>query len=74
MAEQPRAPSYEEKFARLEAILKRLDDSQTPIDELAADVKLGTNLIVELHAKLHEVECEVTDAFRALESAAPRPE
>jgi exodeoxyribonuclease VII small subunit len=74
MAEQPPAPSYEEKFARLEAILKRLDDSQTPIDELAADVKIGTALIVELHAKLHEVESEVADAFRALEAAAPRPE
>ena len=61
--------TYEEQFARLEAIVKKLDDSQTPIDELAADVKEGTALILSLNAKLHEVETEVADAFRSLEAA-----
>jgi exodeoxyribonuclease VII small subunit len=71
---QNEARTYEQKFARLEELLKRLDDSQTPIDELAADVKEGTSLILELHAKLHEVETEVADAFQALEAAAPKAE
>ncbi len=43
-----------------------------PFDELAADVKEGTALILELHAKLREVETEVADAFQALEAAAPK--
>jgi exodeoxyribonuclease VII small subunit len=64
---------YEAKFARLEAILERLDDSQTPIDALAADVKQGTQLILELKAKLREVETDVAEAFQALEAEAPKP-
>jgi exodeoxyribonuclease VII small subunit len=66
--------SYEQKFAKLEGILKRLDDSQTPIDELASDVKEGAALILALNAKLREVETEVADAFRSLEAAAAKPE
>ena len=66
--------SYEQKFAKLEGILKRLDDSKTPIDELAADVKEGAALILALNAKLREVETEVADAFRSLDEAAkPEP-
>jgi exodeoxyribonuclease VII small subunit len=71
MTEKNEVVSYEAKFTRLESILKRLDNSQTPIDELARDVKEGTTLILELNAKLREVETEVADAFRALDEAAP---
>ncbi len=59
--------SYEEKVEQLERILDRLDDSRTPIDELAKDVKLGATLIKELDRKLREVETQVTDAFKELE-------
>lgn len=62
-------PSYEEKAQQLEAILRRLDDSETPIDELARDVQDGARLIRELDRKLREVESEVLDAFRELEAA-----
>jgi exodeoxyribonuclease VII small subunit len=65
--------TYEQKSARLESILKRLDNAQTPIDELAADVKVGVSLIIELTAKLHEVETGVADAFAALEAASAKP-
>ena len=61
-------PTYEEKVAELEAILKRLDDASTPIDRLAQDVKQGARLIKELDQKLREVETQVRDAFRELES------
>jgi len=64
--------SYEQQFAQLENILKRLDDSKTPIDELAKDVKQGTQLILALNAKLTEVETEVADAFRVLEEASTK--
>jgi exodeoxyribonuclease VII small subunit len=74
MSDQTDSKTYEQKFSRLESILKRLDDSQTPIDELAADVKEGTALILELNAKLREVETEVADAFKTLEAASKQPE
>ncbi len=59
--------SYEEKVEQLERILERLDDSRTPIDELAEDVKLGATLIRELDRKLREVETQVVDAFKELD-------
>ncbi len=59
--------TYEEKDEKLERILERLDDSRTPIDELAEDVKLGATLLKELDRKLREVETQVVDAFKELE-------
>ncbi len=59
--------TYEEKVEQLERILERLDDSRTPIDELAKDVKLGATLLKELDRKLREVESQVVDAFKELE-------
>jgi exodeoxyribonuclease VII small subunit len=73
MAEQD-ADSYEAKAARLEQILTRLDDSETPIDELAEDVKLGAQLIRELDEKLREVESQVLDAFKELDAVTAEPE
>lgn len=63
-----KAPSYEEKVAELEDILRRLDDAETPIDTLAKDVKKGAGLIKELDHKLREVEAQVRDAFAELEA------
>lgn len=68
------AETYEEKARRLEEILQRLDDSETPIDALAEDVKLGARLIRELDQKLREVESEVLDAFRELEAPPRAPD
>ena len=62
--------NYEQKAERLEEILTRLDDSETPIDELAEDVKLGAQLIKQLDEKLREVESQVVDAFAELEASA----
>ncbi len=67
MSEEAKPLTYEQKVAELEAILKRLDDGSTPIDQLAEDVKKGARLIKELDAKLREVEAEVRDAFEELE-------
>ncbi len=64
--QNPDGFSYEDKVGLLDTILQRLDNSETPIDELAKDVKLGTRLIKELKAKLAEVETDVRDAFKGL--------
>ena len=60
--------TYEQKVEKLDEILTRLDNSETPIDKLAEDVKLGARLIKELEKKLKQVGVEVKDAFRELES------
>jgi exodeoxyribonuclease VII small subunit len=72
MSDTTTTPTYESQFAELEAIVKRLDNATTPIDELAQNVKRGAALIVALNAKLNSVETEVLDAFKALEAAAPK--
>jgi exodeoxyribonuclease VII small subunit len=59
--------SYEEKLEELEDILDRLDNAETPLDDLAKDVKRGAVLIKELDAKLKSVETEVQDAFSELD-------
>ena len=63
-----REQTYVGKVEQLEQILERLDDSKTPIDELAEDVKRGAALIRELHRKLREVEAQVVDAFEELDA------
>jgi len=55
------------KVKKLDEILKRLDNSETPIDKLAEDIKLGVKFIKELSKKLKQVETEVKDAFKDLE-------
>jgi exodeoxyribonuclease VII small subunit len=62
--------TYEQKVTQLDEILARLDNSETPIDCLAEDVKLGARLIKELNTKLKKVETEVRDAFKELEDDA----
>ena len=59
--------TYEDKVRKLDEILTRLDNSETPIDKLSEDVKLGASLIKELSKKLKQVEMEVRDAFKELE-------
>ena len=59
--------TYEQKVEKLDELLTRLDNSETPIDKLAEDVKLGAGLIKELDRKLKQVETEVRDAFQELD-------
>jgi exodeoxyribonuclease VII small subunit len=59
--------TYEQKVEKLDEILTRLDNSETPIDKLAIDVKLGARLIKDLDKVLKKVETEVKDAFKELE-------
>ena len=55
---------------KLDEILNRLDNSETPIDKLAEDMKLGAKRIKELDKKLKQVETEVRDAFKELEGGS----
>jgi len=59
--------TYEQKVEKLDEILTGLDNSETPIDKLAEDVKQGARLIKELGKKLKQVKTEVRDAFKELD-------
>ena len=66
--------TYEQKAERLDAILTRLDNSDTPIDELATDVKEGVRLIKAMNETLRKVELQVKDAFKELDEAGAEGE
>lgn len=59
--------SYEEKEARLDEILIRLDNSETPMDELAGEAREAAALIMSMHATLKATRQEITTVFEELE-------
>ena len=61
--------TYEQKVEELDRILKNLDDSEIPIDELGEKARTGAKLIVDLQHQLKSVETEVQDAFKILEES-----
>ena len=61
--------TYEQKVEDLDSILRKLDDSKIPIDELGEKAQIGAQLIVELQHKLKSVETEVQDAFKILDES-----
>jgi len=59
--------TYEEKDARLEEILQRLDNSETPVDQLASEAKEAASLITSMNATLKAAKQELTTVFEELE-------
>jgi exodeoxyribonuclease VII small subunit len=58
---------YEVKEARLEEILVRLDNSETPMDELASEAREAAALILSMHETLRATRQEITSVFEELE-------
>jgi|GEM_PF-610782 len=65
----PPGGTYEQKVKELDDILRKLDESEIPIDELGEKVKIGAQLIIELQRQLKSVETEVQDAFKILDDS-----
>lgn len=70
--------SYEQKEQRLDEILGRLDRSETPMDELAAEAKEAAQLIMSMQATLKSTKTEIAQVFAEMEKqrdglAAPNP-
>ena len=61
--------TYEQKVEELDNILRKLDDSEIPIDDLGQKARTGAHLIVELQKQLKSVETEVQDAFKVLDAS-----
>ena len=66
-SEQLAQMTYEEKEARLDQILSRLDNSQTPMDELAQEAKEAAQLLMSMHETLKAARQEITDVFTEME-------
>lgn len=59
--------TYEDKEKRLDEILIRLDNSETPMDELASEAREAAALIMSMHATLKATRQEITTVFEELE-------
>lgn len=59
--------TYEQKEARLAAILERLDNSETPMDELAAEAKEAGQLIISMQLTLKSARQEIASVFEEME-------
>ena len=59
--------TYEQKEARLDEILGRLDRSETPMDQLAAEAKEAAQLITSMQATLRAAKQEVAQVFADME-------
>jgi exodeoxyribonuclease VII small subunit len=59
--------TYEQKEARLDEILSRLDNSETPMDELASEAKEAAGLITSMHATLRSARHEIIAVFEQME-------
>jgi len=59
--------TYEQKDARLEDILARLDNSETPVDQLASEAKEAAALISSMNSTLRAAKQELAKVFEELE-------
>jgi exodeoxyribonuclease VII small subunit len=66
-SEQLAQMTYEEKEARLDEILSRLDNSATPMDELGREAREAAQLLMSMHQTLKAAKQEITDVFAEME-------
>jgi exodeoxyribonuclease VII small subunit len=66
--EELKAMTYEQKEKRLDEILGRLDRSETPMDQLAAEAKEAAQLIKSMQATLLAAKQEVANVFADMEN------
>ena len=55
--------SYDKAMQELEEIVARMEDSDNSLDNMVADVKRASVLIVQCRKKLHDVEVDINKAF-----------
>ncbi len=77
---RPESPSFEQATARLEAIVARMDDPQTGLEEMISLVEEGTTLIRSSRELLARAELRIHTLENpaapppARRSPAPQPE
>lgn len=60
--------TYEDKEKRLDEILDRLDKSETPMDQLAAEAREAAELLMSMQATLRATKAELTKVFAEMDA------
>lgn len=60
--------TYKEAMAEMEEIVAKLEDNQLNVDELSANVKRVSELIVFCKSKLHDTEEEVEKILKTIDN------
>ena len=60
--------TYKEAMAEMEEIVAKLEDNQLDVDELSANVKRVSELIVFCKSKLHDTEEEVEKILKTIDN------
>lgn len=55
--------SYDKAMQELEEIVARMENSENSLDNMVADVKRASALIVQCRKKLQDVETDINKAF-----------
>lgn len=58
--------SYDKAMQELEEIVARMEDSENSLDNMVADVKRASALIVQCRKKLQDVEADINKAFNEI--------
>ncbi|MBR4350581.1 MAG: exodeoxyribonuclease VII small subunit [Bacteroidales bacterium] len=58
--------SYDKAMRELEEIVARMEDSENSLDNMVADVKRASALIVQCRKKLQDVEADINKAFNEI--------
>ena len=72
MAEEKKTdePTFGEALERLEEILQRIESDEIDIDQLAAELRTGAELLEVCRGKIRKAEVEVTQIVQGLEEEA----
>ncbi|MCI5706346.1 MAG: exodeoxyribonuclease VII small subunit [Odoribacter sp.] len=60
--------TYKEAMVEMEEIVAKLEDNQLDVDELSANVKRVSELIVFCKSKLHDTEEEVEKILKTIDN------
>ena len=60
--------TYKEAMVAMEEIVAKLEDNQLDVDELSANVKRVSELIVFCKSKLHDTEEEVEKILKTIDN------
>ena len=60
--------TYKEAMVEMEEIVAKLEDNQLDVDELSANVKRVSELIVFCKSKLHDTEEEVKKILKTIDN------
>ena len=60
--------TYKEAMVEMEEIVAKLEDNQWDVDELSANVKRVSELIVFCKSKLHDTEEEVEKILKTIDN------